>query len=57
MSLTTVEIMKETIGLASYEDEWIHNSMVSTSPFGDFIVISSSTSAVFYIKKKLVCAL
>ena len=51
MSLTTVEIMKETIGLASYEDEWIHNSMVSTSPFGDFIVISSSTSAVFYIKK------
>ena len=51
MSLTNVEIMKETIGLASYEDEWIHNSMVSSSPFGDFIVISSSTCAVFYIKK------
>ena len=51
MSLTNVEVMKETIGLASYEDEWIHNSMVSTSPFGDFIVISSSTNAVFYIKK------
>ena len=51
MSLTNVEIMKETIGLASYEDEWIHNSMVSTSPYGDFIVISSSSCAVFYIKK------
>ena len=51
MSLTNIEIMKETIGLASYEDEWIHSSMVSTSPFGDFIVISSSTSAVFYIKR------
>ena len=53
MSLTNVQVMKETIGLASYEDEWIHNSMVSTSPFGDFIVISSSTNAVFYIKRFL----
>ena len=51
MSLTNIEIMKETIGLASYDDEWINSSMVSTSPFGDFIVISSSTSAVFYIKR------
>ena len=51
MSLTNVEIMKQTIGLASYEDEWIQNSMVSTSPYGDFIVISSSSCAVFYIKK------
>ena len=51
MSLTNVEIMKQTIGLDSYEDEWIQNSMVSTSPYGDFIVISSSACAVFYIKK------
>ena len=51
MSLTNIEVMKQTIGLSSYEDEWIHNSMVSSSPFGDFIVISSSSCAVFYMKK------
>lgn len=51
MSLTNIAVMKETISLGSYEDEWIHNSMISISPFGDFIVISSSKCAVFYIKK------
>lgn len=51
MSLSNVELLKEMIGLNSYEDEWIQTSKISCSPFGDFMAIASPSAVVFYVKK------
>ena len=51
MSLTNVPLLKEVLGLDSYQDEWIQTAMFATSPLGDFVVVASGSSLVMYIKK------
>ena len=51
MSLTDVTRLQGLIGLNSVKDEWISDSKIVVSPFGDFMVVASSTAAAFFIKK------
>jgi Rab3 GTPase-activating protein regulatory subunit N-terminus len=51
MSLTDVVRLKELINLNSIKDEWIQESKIVCSPLDDFIVVASTTSAAFYVKK------
>ena len=51
MSLTDVHRVKELIQLNTFKDEWISESIIVCSPFDDFIVVASLSSAVFLVKK------
>ena len=51
MGLTNVAVLKEVLGLDTYQDEWIQTALFATSPFGDFLAVSSATAMVMYIKK------
>ena len=51
MSLTDITRLQELIQLNSFKDEWITDSKIVVSPFGDFMAIASTTAVAFYIKK------
>ena len=51
MSLTDVNRLKSLIKLDSIQDEWISESKIVVSPFGDFMAVASSTTVAFFIKK------
>ena len=51
MSLTDVIRLQELIQLNSVKDEWITDSKIVVSPFGDFMAIASTTAVAFYMKK------
>ena len=51
MSLSDVHQLKELIELNTIKDEWLQESMIVCSPLDDFMVVASTTSAAFYVKK------
>ena len=51
MSLSSLPLMKEVLGINPTEEDWLQYCEIVASPFGDFIVVAGESSAVFYIKK------
>ena len=51
MSISSLPLMKEVLGLNPTEEDWLQYALISCSPYGDFIAIASEQSAVFYVKK------
>ena len=51
MSLSSLPLMKEVLGINPTEEDWLQYCEIAASPFGDFIVVAGESSAVFYIKK------
>ena len=51
MSLSSLPLMKEVLGINPTEQDWLQYCEISASPFGDFIVVAGESSAVFYMKK------
>ena len=51
MSLSSLPLMKEVLGINPTEEDWLQYCDICASPFGDFIVVAGESAAVFYIKK------
>ena len=51
MSISSLPLMKEVLGINPTDEDWLQYTFISCSPYGDFIAIASEKSAVFYVKK------
>ena len=43
--------MSESLGLNTFQDEWIQSSLFAVSPFGDFVAVGSGQAVVMYTKR------
>ena len=51
MSLSSLPLAKEVLGLNPVDDDWLQDCLTCASPFGDVIVLAVEKSAVIYVKK------
>ena len=51
MSLSSLPLAKEVLGMSPVDEDWLQDCKTCGSPFGDFIVLASNKCAVFYVRK------
>ena len=51
MSLSSLPLAKEVLGLNPTDEDWLQYCKIVGSPFGDVVIVASDKCAVFYVKK------
>lgn len=51
MSLSSLPLAKEVLGINPSDEDWLQFCMTSASPFGDVVILAAERCAVIYVKK------
>ena len=51
MSLSSLPLAKEVLGINPTDEDWLQYCKLVGSPFGDIVIVASEKCAVFYVKK------